>query len=265
MKAVKRLNRTSRARDGDTELPMELPCGHVFGEACIAKWIATKNTCPLCRAELSDAGRKYPDDDYEDYNTWGFAYVSARQTFGTSLGHGFVPSFVPEYPWEEVTLDDLGLSPAHRSRSFETHAGRHQEHARQASHRRLRQGSRQPKAPTPSYVDQDVCITPPFDEVDLHSFQELEDIWITPPFSEEMNLTSFQEPEDIWITVLDHSDDMELPLPRFQPELSLGDPGERNLIPDCSFEDLLVEHTQWMDDLSHDMEFEEYDMYDYLV
>lgn len=33
----------------DPELPVRLPCGHVIGRNCISKWLATSNSCPLCR------------------------------------------------------------------------------------------------------------------------------------------------------------------------------------------------------------------------
>ena len=35
----------------NSELPVRLPCQHVFGSLCISKWIY-RNTCPLCRAPL---------------------------------------------------------------------------------------------------------------------------------------------------------------------------------------------------------------------
>lgn len=35
----------------ELEVPVRLPCGHLFGSLCISIWIS-KNTCPLCRAVL---------------------------------------------------------------------------------------------------------------------------------------------------------------------------------------------------------------------
>jgi hypothetical protein len=34
--------------------PVKLPCGHIFCYDCIAKWLSTKGTCPVCRAEVCD-------------------------------------------------------------------------------------------------------------------------------------------------------------------------------------------------------------------
>jgi hypothetical protein len=31
------------------EEPIQLECGHIFGEKCLSKWISTNSTCPLCR------------------------------------------------------------------------------------------------------------------------------------------------------------------------------------------------------------------------
>ncbi|KAF2805446.1 uncharacterized protein BDZ99DRAFT_524418 [Mytilinidion resinicola] len=32
--------------DGNREIPVRLTCGHVYGEACISKWIASNKSCP---------------------------------------------------------------------------------------------------------------------------------------------------------------------------------------------------------------------------
>ena len=38
------------------EIPVRLPCQHVFGISCLASWMSIKNTCPLCRTVLGDGG-----------------------------------------------------------------------------------------------------------------------------------------------------------------------------------------------------------------
>ena len=43
------------------ERPVTLPCGHIFGEGCILKWVSPlpdhrgKNSCPLCREPIFEA------------------------------------------------------------------------------------------------------------------------------------------------------------------------------------------------------------------
>lgn len=34
------------------EVPLEMPCGHVFGSICLKEWLYQSPTCPLCRVEV---------------------------------------------------------------------------------------------------------------------------------------------------------------------------------------------------------------------
>jgi hypothetical protein len=39
-----------------SEVPCQLPCGHIFGEVCIASWTQIDNSCPLCRNPVFSFG-----------------------------------------------------------------------------------------------------------------------------------------------------------------------------------------------------------------
>ncbi|KAJ8109529.1 hypothetical protein OPT61_g7394 [Boeremia exigua] len=35
-----------------SEAPIQLPCGHIFGEVCISSWTLAHDSCPLCRQQV---------------------------------------------------------------------------------------------------------------------------------------------------------------------------------------------------------------------
>lgn len=35
-------------------VPIQMPCGHIFGKSCLFEWLKNHNTCPLCRSSVSD-------------------------------------------------------------------------------------------------------------------------------------------------------------------------------------------------------------------
>ena len=39
---------------GPSESPLQLPCGHIYGKACLTRWLANHTTCPHCRHQLFD-------------------------------------------------------------------------------------------------------------------------------------------------------------------------------------------------------------------
>ncbi|KAF9692423.1 hypothetical protein EKO04_009658 [Ascochyta lentis] len=41
------------------EEPVCLPCGHFFGSKCVATWLAEKNSCPMCRAQISEQRKSF--------------------------------------------------------------------------------------------------------------------------------------------------------------------------------------------------------------
>ncbi|KAF1926466.1 uncharacterized protein M421DRAFT_422795 [Didymella exigua CBS 183.55] len=61
------------------EGPVQLPCGHVFGEVCISIWIRSSNSCPFCRKKVLDidgwpASRHVPESSSS--NTFSSEYTT---------------------------------------------------------------------------------------------------------------------------------------------------------------------------------------------
>lgn len=46
---------TLSRESGTIEVAIQLPCSHTVGSACIATWLKTNNTCPVCRHEFFPA------------------------------------------------------------------------------------------------------------------------------------------------------------------------------------------------------------------
>jgi len=57
---------TISTETGIIECPIRLPCSHVIGSACIAKWLRTNNTCPICRHKFFPAQSPTSDSDSDD-------------------------------------------------------------------------------------------------------------------------------------------------------------------------------------------------------
>lgn len=39
-------------------LPLQMPCGHIFGQSCLCHWLKENITCPLCRVSVGDESRQ---------------------------------------------------------------------------------------------------------------------------------------------------------------------------------------------------------------
>ncbi|KAK9495720.1 hypothetical protein V1508DRAFT_409585 [Lipomyces doorenjongii] len=50
--ASKENQATSRQSDAADHPPLEMPCGHIFGNGCLKEWLMSSTTCPLCRTAI---------------------------------------------------------------------------------------------------------------------------------------------------------------------------------------------------------------------
>lgn len=41
-------------------VPLKMPCGHMFGQSCLAEWLRENTSCPLCRVSVADAEPEAP-------------------------------------------------------------------------------------------------------------------------------------------------------------------------------------------------------------
>ncbi|KAI1514664.1 HRD1, HRD ubiquitin ligase complex, ER membrane component [Pyrenophora tritici-repentis] len=214
----------------DAEMPMQLPCGHVFGEKCISKWTSTKNTCPLCRRELFLPGSSHKDDD-----VWVGPDLATRNLGSTSVA----ASFEPQPPHEQFRISEVELSLARTSTAahhcFEHHPGPcsalHQ-HAGQYSRsytRRARESSHRR-----TFV----------------AYLQTGDVWNT-SLADHMDDSAVTVDEDIWLTLLNEDEYASLPYLRETPLYELYQQDE---LLDSAFEELVIDHAQWMKEVEEEAE-----------
>jgi hypothetical protein len=85
----------------EAEAPVQLTCGHIFGNTCMNIWRETSSTCPLCRANLDFADNDIYEED------------SATST------HRFVEQFshAEDFSWQSDAFSDYDSDSDFDSRS----------------------------------------------------------------------------------------------------------------------------------------------------
>jgi hypothetical protein len=236
-------------RDDGAEVPIQLPCGHVFGGTCITRWMQTKTTCPLCRFGLFDV----EFDHNNEYGLWigEHEHDSAIQPSGAFSGHTSTYSFAFEFPGERITMSELSYSAARSStaahRSFDARSGSTlsatPQYATQPCHSHAQMGRRygHRKTSTSHLESEDVWITALGHKRDDVAAVGVDDSWTTAPGDD---MDKADEPELHWQLYL-----------REATVLSL---------PDSLFDDLVAGHMQWMAELNQAL-YDSYDVFDFLV
>lgn len=59
---------TTSSQDG-SEIPLQLPCGHIFGEACILSWTLANNSCPLCRKAVFEIDDQPANKHFSNFHS----------------------------------------------------------------------------------------------------------------------------------------------------------------------------------------------------
>lgn len=100
---------------GLLELAINLPCKHIVGSGCIAQWLRTNNTCPLCRQVFFPAQpRSYLENGFMEGQTTLFQ-INRAQTVGRPVLTGSISD--PTYYLRQMKrrIDDyctqLSLQP----------------------------------------------------------------------------------------------------------------------------------------------------------
>ncbi|KAK9324604.1 hypothetical protein V1517DRAFT_316917 [Lipomyces orientalis] len=66
---------SSPQSDASEHVPIEMPCGHIFGKNCLKEWLMSSTTCPLCRTAIE--AEPQPRPDQQGRFSGGFPFILA--------------------------------------------------------------------------------------------------------------------------------------------------------------------------------------------
>lgn len=66
--------------------PVEMPCGHVFGQSCLSEWLKSHTTCPLCRTAISNPRTGMESNGNDENNTAHNLDFTGSDVNGSDIG-----------------------------------------------------------------------------------------------------------------------------------------------------------------------------------
>lgn len=85
-------------------VPVQLPCGHIFGQSCLAHWLNDNRNCPLCRNNIPDEVAERNDVLPVTYLRFGGPGSGGMQLFDDSSPHSGLGTAAPSS--QDVQLDE---------------------------------------------------------------------------------------------------------------------------------------------------------------